>query len=476
MDKLTSRYLSVFAVSIGILALLYFCADPISLNNTGVAYQIEQVVKSIIIVLMGWIFSRFITIAFLKPMEKRRGKAAHQVIINFFTLLVMLCVSIFVIVVIYGQSMGWIATTMFSALGILAYIEKDVVNDCVAGIMLDFKKAFDVGDWIQYGDGKLAKVVKMGILDTEAITIDDVSVSIGNNTLASSILINYSKPNPNYWIEISLSLGDDISIERAKRLLLSAAMFADGVVDQKVVIFASAANDRSVTYDIKFKVESFENHRDTRHNVISAVMAKLEQYDIHIAESGGTYKIIQAPEPPAPLETPATTTALDMIRLTCLFDECSAQEKEEIAEFLQLREYNPGDVIIEEKSISSSMFFVAEGVVDVSETIKTDDGESRNHIYYISTDSFLGEDGVLRGSPRRTRASSFSKTVLYELEKEHLKEIVKKHPHILEKMTDMIVRKAHERAMKENQVKLDHKAHEKEKHEFLATVKSFLEI
>jgi small-conductance mechanosensitive channel len=480
------------------------------------SYQIEQVVKSIIVLIFGWITSRFVSIAFLAPLEKKRGMPLPKIVRDLAAIIIFVSAAMFVLLVIYDQSVTWLAVTLSPAMLGLAMAEKDKINDCVAGLIIDLKKSFEVGDWIKTPSGEFAKVVKMGLLETQVQAPDGVMTTIYNGALVKEVFTNISKPCPDFWVKLSVSLSQEVPVKRAARLLMAAAMSADGVWKQQVSVWSSEAVGGNVLYDIRYKVSCFGDTCRVRHNVISAITTRLAQHGLCIAEDGGIQTVIQKAPPPEPHEI---ATAMDVVNFITLFAGCTDEEKDEITRFLTAREYAAGEVIIEEKSIGATMYFIAEGVVEVSvklspkdlaapsqkkkdhleipyrkaqkdknanETKQEDESrevaaaadspQNRCHICYIATNSFFGENGVLYDSPRNARVSAFTETLLYELTKDSLVKIVKRHPSILEKITDVIVARTQERESIKEKEKNSRQKASNPKSEFLAAFKKFLGV
>ncbi|MDR3285498.1 MAG: mechanosensitive ion channel [Holosporales bacterium] len=507
-------YFLVWICCIGLLSAFYFFADPISPNNTGLSYQIEQVVKSIIMVIVGLITARFIVITFLKPIEKKRSKPLPKIVKDLLMVIVFAAVAMYVLLVIYDKNISWLFTTIGSAVLLLGYVAQDTAKDVIAGVIIDVKRIFEVGDWIKKPDGEIAKVVRIGLLDTEVQTPDGIVTSIFNSAITKEVFTNISRPTPDFWLKLSIALAQDLPVKRAARLLQAAAMSAEGVWKQQVSVFASEAAGGNVIYDVRYKIGSYSELIKVRHNVINAITTRLAQYGLAIAEDGGVQTIIQKEPEPVPHEM---ATALDVVNFVSLFTECTLQQKKEIAKFLTPREYAPGEIIIEEKSFGATMHFIAEGVVEVSvsvtppkeekveeekrkiggkkikkakksKKVKKDEEKPKEeekkeepeivrcHICYISNNSFFGENGVLYDSPRNARVSAYSNTLLYELTKDSLVKIVTKNPEILEKITDVIVARTAEReAIKEDKMNSLKKV-EDTKSKFLAAFKKFLGI
>ena len=296
MNKKSLLYLAVCIIGVLIFSAFYFFAEPISQDNTGYLYQIEQGVKSLMVILMGLFVSRFISLAILKPIEKNRGEPIPKILKDFINFIIIIIASFFILSTVYGKGSGWFATTLASAIALFAYIEKELIKDFIAGIISDFNRSVEVGDWLELPNGKIVNVIKKGTFEVETKTIEDIVIIIGNHALASSNLINFSKPTPSFWGNFFISLDQSIPVKRAYRILQAGAMNAKGVLDKQVKIFANEPVDGGITYEVKFLVENYGIFNRTRHNVIESVIKLLDFYGIQISESSGVYRIIESKE------------------------------------------------------------------------------------------------------------------------------------------------------------------------------------
>ena len=474
MNKKSLLYLAVCIIGVLIFSAFYFFAEPISQDNTGYLYQIEQGVKSLMVILMGLFVSRFISLAILKPIEKNRGHPVPKILKDFINFIIIIIASFFILSTVYEKGSGWFATTLASAIALFAYIEKELIKDFIAGIISDFNRSVEVGDWLELPNGKIVNVIKKGTFEVETKTIEDIVIIIGNHALASSNLINFSKPTPSFWGNFFISLDQSIPVKRAYRILQAGAMNAKGVLDKQVKIFANEPVDGGITYEVKFLVENYGIFNRTRHNVIESVIKLLDFYGIQISESSGVYRIIESKE----TFVDEIIKPSNIIKSISLFSNCTTEEQIEVSKFFKLKTFEESEIIIQENSYGESMYFIAEGVVDVSVLVKSENEDEepvRTHLTYLSNNSFFGENGVLYDSPRNAQISAYSNVILYELTKTDLRNIIKNIPGILEKITDIIFARSQEREKTIEDVN-EEISNKNLKSEFIAAFKKFLDI
>ena len=93
--------------------------------------------------------------------------------------------------------------TVFIGLG-----AKDLITDILAGLFIIFEREFQVGDIIEVG-GFTGRVIEIGIRSTRIISFTQDVKSINNRNLTN--IINKTRQNSNFIIQISIPLDQDLS-------------------------------------------------------------------------------------------------------------------------------------------------------------------------------------------------------------------------------------------------------------------------
>jgi len=121
-----------------------------------------------------------------------------------------------------------------------------------------------------------------------------------------------------------------------------------------------------------------------------------------------------------------------MIARVPLFAELDATEISDIMELLRARLAEPGEVIVREGDAAHSMYFIAEGEVEVAlkdKTIRLGEGQ------------FFGEVAVLRRARRSATATALVRTSLLVLDAQDLHALMQRDPRIARRIKDMLVKR-----------------------------------
>lgn len=495
----------VFYSGIGIgcvvlLILLYRFADPISAQNVGFSYQVEQAVKAAIIAALGWVVWRFLAFLWWEPWEEKHGKPMSRIIKDVVLVLLILIDLIVILAAVYGKNPEGVIEALCQMWtvwgGALVLACSDIVKDCVSGLILDFTGGYKVGDWVQLSSGTNAQVRRIGLRETEFGLINGTTISVGNNEVLSKGVLNYSDSEDGIWCDVRVTLSAAVPVDRAKRLLQAAAASAPEIYKKEAKVMAKEAQNGCITYMVLFKISGFAQKNPALHSVIQTLMKHLQDHNLGIASGAArVYVCDEACENRnSQVMQTRQTGALTMLRLSPLFSGCSDEELQAIAPVFKMRVYRQGDIILAEKTRGSTMYFVAEGVVEISIQIVDESGADvsvhandsseedalreerfiRKHITFLATNDFFGEGGVMNNAPRNATVSAYTDVVAYELTRDDLRNILKERPAMLLKISEAMVARRQETSDIANATRLSLQERRQMTNEFASALKSFL--
>lgn len=119
-----------------------------------------------------------------------------------------------------------------------------------------------------------------------------------------------------------------------------------------------------------------------------------------------------------------------MIARVPLFAELDAGEIADIMELLRAQVVEAGEVIIREGETAHSMYFIADGKVDVA--------LKKREPARLGQGQFFGEMAVLRRAPRSATATAVGRTSLLVLDAEDLHALMKRDERIAERIKDVV--------------------------------------
>lgn len=99
----------------------------------------------------------------------------------------------------------------------IALAAQDLFSNFFGGAVIITDQPFKIGDRVLIND-VLGDVIQIGPRSTRIITLDSDIVTIPNTKIATSIVHNYSMPNPQVRIQIPVSVSNAADIDQVKRV------------------------------------------------------------------------------------------------------------------------------------------------------------------------------------------------------------------------------------------------------------------
>lgn len=136
-------------------------------------------------------------------------KAAHSLIISVVTIVLYLLLALIVASSLGINVTGAVALVSVLTLAVSLAVQNMLAN-ILGGITLLTTDPFDAGDYVEIA-GKAGKVKEVGLTYTKLTTTDNKEISIPNNSVVSSEIVNYSANNTRrIEIYVSASYGSPI--------------------------------------------------------------------------------------------------------------------------------------------------------------------------------------------------------------------------------------------------------------------------
>jgi len=138
-------------------------------------------------------------------------------------------------------------------IGILfSFGSTSAITNIVAGLVITYMRAFQIGDIIKIGD-VMGIVTEKTLLVTRIKTIKNEDISIPNSTVLSSHTINYTAnaKNPGLIIHTTVTIGYDVPWKKMHEALINAALRTELILKEpKPFVLQTSLDDFYVSYQI----------------------------------------------------------------------------------------------------------------------------------------------------------------------------------------------------------------------------------
>ncbi len=165
----------------------------------------------------------------------------------------------------------------------IAMAAKDTLANFFGGISLFLDKTYKVGDYIIIDDKDRGEVVSLGIRSTRMLTRDDVLVTVPNNILANSRIINETAPYPRYRIKIPVGVAYGSDLDKVEHVLLRVATRDKTILAEPFPrVRVRSLADSSVNFDLLIWVSDPRDRGLKIHEFLKAIYVAFAEEEIAI--------------------------------------------------------------------------------------------------------------------------------------------------------------------------------------------------
>jgi branched-chain amino acid transport system substrate-binding protein len=151
----------------------------------------------------------------------------------------------------------------------------------LAGISINLERPFRIGDWAKIGEFEEGEVVDMKPLTTHVKTRDECITCIPNRTVLQSTVKNFCYPDNVFWLTTTIKLSDVHAPERAKKILLDAALSANGILKEPApVVLVTGMTNGAVEYGVSYCGKDYARKIFIKNDVLKRIWFHLNQAGI----------------------------------------------------------------------------------------------------------------------------------------------------------------------------------------------------
>jgi small-conductance mechanosensitive channel/CRP-like cAMP-binding protein len=339
---------------------------------------------------------------------------------------------------VFRQSVSGIWATSGVLSLVIGFAARSLIADLFSGIALHLDPPFKIGDWIEWKDGNeevLARVEQINWRSTRVHARDETkTIFIPNSTLSTVSVVNVFAPQGRTRQIIRVPLDPAVNLERATRVMLAAALTADGpLADPPPDVLVDAVGSDGITFHVRYWHDPVASVSKVRHSVLYAVLQGLDHANIPIARN--RLELLSGPLPAAIQETKDTLWNLRRIEI---FQAFSESELATIAAGASRHEFESETNIVRQGEPGDSLYFILEGLLDV---VIEQEGHEPLRVSRLSQGQYFGEMSLLTGDPRSATIRTATSAVIYEIQKEVLEPILHARPELAGALAATVARR-----------------------------------
>ncbi len=379
-------------------------------------------------------------------LERQLQQPAPKLLRDMVTMVVFIAALAGIVGVVFERSLTLILAATGGAGVVVGFAIRDMIADLFSGIALSIERPFAIGDFLRLEDGGEGEVVSMSWRATHLRTTGNDIVIIPNSLLASQPVTNLHGAGSYFRTEFELWLDYSVPPERALRILNAAVKQVQHDIveadedyphpitgeDLESDAIAVDISEIGIKYRVRFWLLEYTNWSTTRNTVICNVMGHLHRAGINPAYPQQDLYLARMPQ----RSTSSSDQQVALLSKIEIFQSLTAEELRQLAARLVQRHAGPGETIIRRGDQGDSLFIIAEGLVDVLIWVQAQGREMP--VSQMVSGEFFGEMALLTGEERSATVVARTDTLLLEVTRTPLMELLQRRPEIAEQMTSVI--------------------------------------
>lgn len=195
-------------------------------------------------------------------------------------------------IIILLDNLGVSLTAVWTTLGVgsvaVALALQDTLSNFFAGIYLRLDSPVRLGDFVKLDSGQEGFVVQMGWRSTRIRTLPNNVVVVPNAKLATAVITNYSLPEEQMSLLLSISVSYGSDPEHMERILVEEAVRAVGQVEGLLgdpapfVRFIPGFGESSLDFTLICRVNTFVDQYLVQHELRKRILARFRKEKIEI--------------------------------------------------------------------------------------------------------------------------------------------------------------------------------------------------
>lgn len=416
--------LPVLALQIFFFNVLNQVVNVGTLEPSGIGNRLFQTVFWIVVI---YATLSFLNVVLFEQAAENTWRAEVPTLFRDLSRFVIVLVGFAVIMsAVWGANLGSLITALGVGSLVIGLALQDTLGNLFSGIAILFEQPYGEGDWIEV-DGTVGKVEAINWRATRLIKRDGDRVIMPNSVIASSTILNESRPaGPGYeFYDIGFSYDDPPN--KVKRVLLDIIRTTEGVVDTLPPWVRTVSyDDSSITYRVAFGIEDFSRLLRIQDEFATRIWYAAKRNGLTI---------------PFPIRTVYNYdgSALEQRDVAAELDTNVSQINAALAPLeredarntnVQLRHFGRGETILRTGEPADTLYTILSGEVVMRLGDET--------LTQLSKGDILGASSLLRSEPSNADFVALSDTQVVSLPRSAVETMVKRRASFARELEDLI--------------------------------------
>jgi small-conductance mechanosensitive channel len=364
--------------------------------------------------------------------QKRKGYEAPRLVRDLFSLLAYILLFALIFKQFFPEiPLGALFTTSAVFGVIIGLALQDTLGNLFAGLSLHADRPFQVGDvitvnqWTGVVESITWRAVKIRTFQNHIVLVSNthvakeaIEVCPRNNLNARSIIFQTLYSN---------------SPAKVIHIVRDAVRDAENVSQkQKPIVRIRNLADSGVEYEVKYWLENYALFNDTDALLRQRIWYAIRRAELDFAFPTRTVHIVPKEETEQAERTESDIQ--ERLAAIYIFNPLSREELINLTTNIESHVFAPGEMIIREGEVGSSMFVVHRGRVRV----QRQDGKRLHNLATLHEGDFFGEMALFTGEPRTANVVAAEETEVLEINYRAMKELFDTNPDLIELISQII--------------------------------------
>jgi small-conductance mechanosensitive channel/CRP-like cAMP-binding protein len=302
---------------------------------------------------------------------------------------------------------------LFATSGVVAIVLglalQSTLADVFSGIAVGIEAPFQVGDRISLGADIEGRVIETNWRSIRLQTDGEDIAIIPNSVMGKLQVVNRSVPSRHRTVSAKVRCPATVDPERVIQVLDEATLLCPAILETPASSVALTRLGRSWNhYTITFSVAETSLMAGTKSLLLRHARKQLHYAGLLERDPGG---LVQSPARSRPMILAPREVLGDLV----LFERLQPMQLEDLARGLTTRLLEPGEILFAEGAADATLYVVASGVLEMTRATGTTTSLTLGR---IGAGEYIGEIGLLTGSPHAATARARTHCVVYQLRRE----------------------------------------------------------
>ncbi|MET0387914.1 MAG: mechanosensitive ion channel family protein [Polyangiales bacterium] len=331
-----------------------------------------------------------------------------------------------------GVEPGSLLTTSAVLTAVLGLSLQDTLGNLFAGLALQAQRPFGVGDWIQIDrDGtQIGRVVEINWRATRLLTGDSTELTIPNNQLARSVILNHSHSDFTHR-HVRVVLPYELPTQRVHALLLRAIEGVDGIrSDPPPKVHTQDFTDQGVQYALRFCIREFSQRTNVEAAVRDRIWYMLQRNHMSFATAprGASLELPEVAE----VDQPTRAAAIRNIDFLRGLPDAAI---EILADGSHTEQFAPGELVVKQGETGEDLYLCLHGELQVLH--QPEQGPQRE-IARLTSGGLFGEIAQLTGQARAASVRALTPCELVVVGKPAFVQVLTENPALADSISERL--------------------------------------